>query len=372
MKKNLLLVAGLLVGSLSAQNLDMGNTSETANETVGINTTVPRVTLIETFTSSTCPPCKAANANYQNLITKPVNAGKFTSIKYQVNWPGTGDPYYTGEAGIRRGFYGITAVPYMLIDGGWNQNGNNLTQSIMDNFQQQPSTATIKAEYLVTGQKVDISVTVNAIDDLPGTAYRMYIAIVEGKTTQNKKTNGETEFFDVMKKLVPFSAGTYLGLLTKGQSFAKQYSYTFKGNYRLPNNANDPIKPAIEHSVEDFNDLKVVVWIQENVSGKVEQSAYADVSAISVEENNLENNISVYPNPVNDILNIDIAAINNNNVTLQIVNTLGQVILSNNNVALTTGENSVRLDVSGLETGIHFLTITSGSQVLTKTISIVR
>jgi len=371
MKIRLLFIVGLLAGSLSAQDV-IRNSTQTTNTTEGITSTVPRVTLIETFTSSTCPPCKAANQNYQTLITKPVNDGKFTSIKYQMNWPGNGDPYYTGEAGIRKGYYGITAVPYMLIDGGWNKNGNNLTQSVMDNFQQQASTATIKAEYLVTGQKVDISVTVNAIEDLPGTAYRMYIAIVEGKTTQNVGSNGETEFFDVMKKMVPFSAGTFIGKLTKGQSFAKQYSYTFNGAYRLPNNANDPIKPATEHSVEDFSDLKVVVWIQENVSSKVEQSAYADVSAISVDEYKLEDNVNIYPNPVNEILNIDINSTNDNNVSLKVVNTLGQVVLTESDIDLAYGENNLQFNVSELEAGIHYLNITTGNEVVTKTISIVK
>jgi len=372
MKNNLIIAAIFFTGGLFAQNLDVKSTNETSNETMGVNATVPRVTLIETFTSSTCPPCVPANQNYETLINKSANAGKFTGIKYQMNWPGSGDPYYTGEGGIRRGYYGISAVPYMLIDGGWNQNGNNLTQSVMDNYQQQASTATISAQYLVTGQKVEISVTVNAVEDLPGTAYRMYIAIVEGKTTQNVGSNGETEFFNVMKKMVPFSAGSFMGLLTKGQSYVKHYSYTFNGNYRLPSNANNPINPSIEHSVEDFNDLKVVVWIQENVSSKVEQSAYATISAIGLEENTLDNDIIIYPNPSSDLINIDVNAISNNNVEIQIVNTLGQVVFIKENVSLTTGANSLQLNVSHLKAGIHVVNIISENQVVTKTISIVK
>lgn len=358
-------------------SLDGANDMNTANDTTYKTITVvaavaPRTTLIETFTSSTCPPCVPANTNYEALINDPVNAGRYTGLKYQMSWPGSGDPYFTAEGGVRRTAYAINAVPYMLIDGGWNQNGNSLTQNIMDSYQEVPSMATIDAQYLVTNKRVDISISIDAINDLPGSAYTLHTAIIEGKTTQNIGTNGETEFFNVMKKMLPNASGANMGTLTSGQQFTKAYSYTFNGNYRLPNNSSDEIDHAIEHSVEEFTDLKVLVWIQDNATGVIEQSAYANVSAISVEENKMENNINVYPNPATDIVNIDINAISNNNVTIQVINTLGQVVLSNVDINLTAGANAVQLNVSQLEAGIHIVSITSGNQVITKTISIVK
>jgi hypothetical protein len=38
--------------------------------------------------------------------------------------------------------------------------------------------------------------------------------------------------------------------------------WEFRGDYRLPNNGNNPINHAIEHSVEDFNNLTIVAWVQ--------------------------------------------------------------------------------------------------------------
>lgn len=54
---------------------------------------VPRKSLHEVFTSSTCPPCKPGNEMLQSILD--VKSQKFTVIKYQYNFPGTGDPYYT-------------------------------------------------------------------------------------------------------------------------------------------------------------------------------------------------------------------------------------------------------------------------------------
>jgi hypothetical protein len=56
----------------------------------------------------------------------------------------------------------------------------------------------------------------------------------------------------------------------------RNYTYTFKGNYRLPVNAGDPINHAQEHSVENFDNLMVVYWLQDVVTKEVYQSGKAD------------------------------------------------------------------------------------------------
>jgi hypothetical protein len=51
-------------------------------------------------------------------------------------------------------------------------------------------------------------------------------------------------------------------------------SFTFKGNYRLPISANDPIDHSKEHSVENFDNLQVLVWTQELSTKEVLNSAW--------------------------------------------------------------------------------------------------
>jgi hypothetical protein len=71
-------------------------------------------TLYEQFTSSTCAPC--AIANKVNVPTFAQYPGQFSLIKYQVNFPGNGDPYYTNEVGYMRNSYEVNAVPTMFVD----------------------------------------------------------------------------------------------------------------------------------------------------------------------------------------------------------------------------------------------------------------
>lgn len=108
---------------------------------------------------------------------------------------------------------------------------------------------------------VDVEVT--AVSDITG-ANRLMVAVVEKLTTKNVKSNGETEFEHVMKKMLPDVNGTSLGNLTKNQVVNRSLEFTFNGDYRLPadGQAASMISHGAEHSVEEFDDLVVAVWME--------------------------------------------------------------------------------------------------------------
>jgi hypothetical protein len=355
--------------------LDGSNDQNTMNDTIHkminvVSAVVPRTTLIETFTSSTCPPCVPANSNLEALYNDASNTGRFTSLKYQVSWPGNGDPYYTDEAGVRRTFYNVTGVPNMELDGGWGQNGNSLTQDIMNSYQAVPSMASIDAKFALAGPNnkvVKVSIDINAVENLPGTGYTLHTAIFENKTVQNVGSNGETEFFHVMKKMLPDASGKSVGNLIKGQQYTAAYSYTFQGNFRKPNSANDPINHSMEHSVEEFTDLGVLVWLQD-AQGNIEQSAYATESTISISENDFDSRLQVYPNPTSGVINISLAMDETSKVEINVINSLGQVVL--NDVQSTDGE--ISLDLSNLPTGLYSVQVGVDNNVATEMISLVK
>jgi len=243
---------------------------------------VTRLPLYENFTSSTCPPCVPANAQMLSLFGKDPeagpNAGKWSLVKYQMSWPGNGDPYFTNEGNTRRNYYGVSSVPNLWIDGGWGQNGNSLTQTVIDDFASPPAFLDIQATYTISGQTVSIDVILNPVADvvsLQSSNLVLHMAIVEDETYANVETNGETEFQFVMKKMVPGAGGTPVGPFTSGTPVAISDGYTFNGSYTLPPDANSPANLAVEHTVEEFTDLSVVVWVQDVTTKEVHQSAWA-------------------------------------------------------------------------------------------------
>ena len=228
------------------------------------NNAQDRMTLVETFTSSTCGPCNSGNVHLEGLFADPQNDNKYVSLKYQMNWPGNGDPYYTDEGGVRRLFYGIPGIPSSRIDGTEFMT-SSITQADLLNAYAIPPLVNITTTYTidVQSQTIDVFVDVEALVNLDA-GLRLYVGVFEYLTTNNIGSNGETQFEHVMKKMLPDAKGSMIPALTVGQHFNYSETYTFNGNYRLPNNANDLIDHTVEHSVEEFSDLGVATWVQSN------------------------------------------------------------------------------------------------------------
>ena len=256
------------------------------------------------------------------------NPGEHVSLKYQMSWPGSGDPYYTDEGGVRRQFYGINAVPYVQIDGGWNSNGNSLTQAVYDQYQQVPAYVNLSANYSISGQTVNVDVEIDPLANVSSSSLRLFVAIKEKTTYDNIKTNGETEFFDVMKKMVPDAQGDAIAALQGGTTVNKSYSYTFNGSYVLPPNANSPVNHAVAHTVEEFSDLAVSVWIQDITTKDILQSVDATL-VIGIDDfDGKAHNLQLFPNPASDVAFVSIDMVKASNATFNVVNALGQVVLS--------------------------------------------
>ena len=184
-----------------------------------------RYVVEECFTSSTCPPCVAGNINVENI--NRTNSGKHVVIKYQQNFPSPGnDPYYTAESGARRGYYGINAIPYMTLDGGWNQNSQAFTPAILDQFHSVPVTVRIKGSYALTqGRTVTAGASIRPFQAYAAGQLVAHMVLTERYTVLNARTNGETEFFQVMKKMLPNQNGTPLPALAAGQAFSLSQTF---------------------------------------------------------------------------------------------------------------------------------------------------
>jgi len=78
-----------------------------------------------------------------------------------------------------------------------------------------------------------------------------------------------------MKKMLPSGSGNYLGAMSENTPVSINKSHTFQGTYALPPDAGSPTNHSTEHSVEEFEDLMVLVWVQDNTTKKVLQSAWA-------------------------------------------------------------------------------------------------
>ena len=366
--------AGSYVIAVWATNINGATDMNTSNDmvsgtvTVYDNATIRRP-MLESFTSSTCGPCVAGNVNVASVLTGYAD-DQYSLLKYQMSWPGSGDPYYTDEGGDRRTYYGVNAVPDFILDGNdWQGNSSSLANSQIDAVLAEPAFLEMSSFFTVTGQTVDITVNIDALGDF-NSNLTIYTAIYEIKTFNNVGSNGETEFGNVMKKMVPSSQGFNLGTLQTGNSVTENFSHTFAGNYVLPPNANSPIDHATQHSIEDFNNLGVVTWIQDDATKEVIQSTVSTISATNVEELSTTK-LMLFPNPADNTATVAFEGLEGSDVKIDLYNLLGELVFTGNHTSASNFDY-YNIDVTTLNNGIYNLVLSVGESITTKKLQIIK
>lgn len=82
--------------------------------------------------------------------------------------------------------------------------------------------------------------------------------------------------------------------------------------------------------------------------------------------------VSVYPNPVSDMARIGFTLGQQERVSIELTNTLGQRVMDISGQTYSSGSHTVTLDAAGLNAGLYFCTVTTGSHRETLRMVVVR
>jgi hypothetical protein len=189
-------------------------------------------------------------------------------------------------------------------------------------------------------------------------------------TYNNVGSNGETQFSKVMKKMVPGSMGFSVGSLTDGQTVVENFSHTFQGSYTLPPDANNPIDHTTQHSVEDFNNLGVVTWIQDDATKEILQSTVSVESFTNIKEKTTTN-LMLFPNPAENTATVAFEGLEGSDVKIDLYNLLGELIFTGNHTSASNFDY-YNIDVTTLNNGIYNLVLTVGESMTTKKLQILK
>jgi hypothetical protein len=90
---------------------------------------------------------------------------------------------------------------------------------------------------------------------------------------------------------------------------------------------------------------------------------------LTVSINDIDNNIAnvsdLYPNPTNGLTNVDLSLVKNANVSIQVVNMMGQVVSSQDCGQKTAGMHKLTINATDLTSGIYFVTVKAGNSTST-------
>lgn len=227
----------ILVNGLEDDNISNNTLTKTIAISYG---TTQKIPMIEHFSSSTCGPCVSTNISMLTLTNN--NPGKFSYTKYPMNWPGSGDPYYTNEGAIRRYYYGVMAVPQTFIDG-IDQGTTAVSQDVFDEQYNTPAYADIRGAFTVDGSVITIIVDIMSYIDMNNVT--AFVSVNEKTTHDNVGSNGETEFHHIMMKMLPDAQGSTVSI-NGGDYTRLEFTYDMSTT-----------------NVEEMDDLEVSVWLQD-------------------------------------------------------------------------------------------------------------
>jgi hypothetical protein len=217
-----------------------------------------RLVLLEHFTQASCGPCATYNPSIHSLLV--ANPDKITSINYHTSWPGY-DPMYnhnTVDNAARTSFYNVNSVPNSVLDGnfynghpgGWNINTVNQRYAV-------PSPCNLFAYQRLspTQDTLFVTMVVEASAAMTG-QIAATVAVIEKHIHFNSPpgSNGEKDFYNVMKKLLPSRSGQMLPTPMSAGDYFILESYWVLAN------------------VYNINELSLVGYVQNTITKEILQS----------------------------------------------------------------------------------------------------
>ncbi len=207
---------------------------------LGIQAQDSRVVLIEQFTQASCPPCAPANVRIQNIL-KNYPETEVVILRYQASFPGF-DPMYNHnkkDVNNKQSYYSIRSVPGSVIDGQMgpdhpntiiNTTNLNARKRVAPGCRIECTPSTSK-----DGKQIMVHAKITALKDFVGNEAAT-IAIIEKHIHFDKPPggNGEKDFFNVMKKLLPTANGQPLPKLKKGEAYEFDVEWELQNIYSIP------------------------------------------------------------------------------------------------------------------------------------------
>lgn len=220
-----------------------------------------RVLLFECFTNTSCGPCAQQNPALDALINN--NGDRIAAIKYHMSWPGPNDPMYlhnTADNDARRGVYNVSSVPHTVVDGIRFANvPGSLNQNMVNNWLaiESPLELRLACELDEAAGIITVHVMGRATTAIAGSC-KLYVGIIEKEIHYNSApgSNGERDFYSVMKKLLPSSGGAYIGEMAEGDYFAYSFSWKWANVYNV-------------------DQLDAIAWVQNQNTREVYQACHS-------------------------------------------------------------------------------------------------
>ncbi len=311
-----------------------------------------RNVLLEHFTNNS-----ASSVVNANLIVGTVASSMnrdVININYHTNFPGA-DLLYNdipADMSARVLVYGLTRVPYTVIDGGTRKqfagiydylvadldsNEVNKRSLISPDFM-------IEIDPVVSGGLLQVDARITALEDMDEENLTLYFAVTANEITTLTSPNGETVFLNTLRKMLPDAGGIKLSnKWSKGEVYdSPDFSWKITNVY-------------------DSRDIRIVAFIQNNNTREIYQATAEGINDVSVGVESVfgeEASFLIFPNPAKERLVISFNEPLRSRSAIEIIDQAGRVVKE---FTAEPGQELLEIDNIALANGIYMVRLVSGN-----------
>lgn len=299
---------------------------------------IPQKVIVEHFTNTRCSICASSSKNpafYDNLANHP----GVLHISYHPSSPYSNcffNLHNPSENDDRTKYYGtFGSTPDLIVQGKLNPLSTPFgSPDVFSPYLNQTAAFTIEILQTKTlDEKIEATVNLTTVIEHNYTGGQFLIALAE-KVVNYDAPNGEDVHYDVFRKALTDIEGDAIDLPAVGESVTFSYAID-------------------KDEAWDFSQMFVYAILNDPESKEVLQSEAADPSdnVTSTDESALFLNATIYPNPVQDILQINLDQ--GVRAEMEILNAAGSVLEQ------VSFETTAIVSVNDFAPGIYFLKIES-------------
>ena len=315
----------------------------------GFSQEAKRYVLIEHFTNTRCSICSFRNPAFFEAIAP--HEQDVHHIAYHPSFPYSSCVFYqhnTTENQARATYYTVPGTPTTYLWGSRVSNGSSLLpgNSLANALNQTSPIEVLVSEQLSgAGRSATIEVKTRAM--LPENGdYRLFAAVVE-RRVQYAAPNGEDEHHNVFRKMLPGSDGESFSPASPGGSISFTYSYDFDSEW-------------------DLTQIYVIAFVQDMGTKEVLNSGSTlDVVATTAIDEELDQQISVFPNPASSTFQIAWEDVQASQMKAKLFSPAGQLVLAQSSAS---PRQQMKVDVSGISAGLYFLQVEAGDRYVMRKI----
>lgn len=249
-----------------------------------------RKILLEHFTNAGAPDVAAEDSFINNIAATQEES---IDIRYHTNFPNENDPFNkdnVADPSARALFYGISQVPRTTRDGEAFSNPYSIVDPVLTEYQKRslkPSPFEISVTFGNNPPELlNVGATIKAVEDF-NRPVLVRIAVIEKEIDGSVVGLPGNTFYNVVKRMLPDAAGTRINL-----NWIKDVTQTTVNQSYNPTNFYDK------------NKMAVVVFVQDEQTGEIHQTFYAEPSVIpagiTAIDEEFAAQIRLYPNPAKD------------------------------------------------------------------------